>query len=172
MIYDSREHIFPATILNGRGHRTRMAFHPGLGVAGLVEDLNGAVTALYYDGFGRLRSHKAPGGDDLDVNYLVTCGVLPMAAPPLSNCFRETHAAGPEITTAYDVLGRPVVENTLARADGKRVVTETYYDGLGRLARLSRRRFESDTAVYTTYEYDNLGRILAESRPDGTSTRA
>ena len=170
--YDTLENIFRASTTSSLGHSTRLDYHPGLGVPVMAEDENGFRRHFRYDGLGRFREQFSALGDDLAAFYMADCPAPPpMAAIAVSSCTLLIYASGPQLTTAYDGLGRPIIDRVLQRADGRAVVRETEYDSLGRIARITRPHFDGDQAQYTAYDYDLLRRPLAEHRPDGSTIR-
>jgi RHS repeat-associated protein len=180
--YDSLEHMYCVSTTDALGHRTRTAYHPGLGVPALVEDVNGIRTSYQYDGFGRLRKFgrlwaqtwvdgqvtMSPVGDDIRISYLPNVQ-MPQLSSPVAFASQVISAAGPEVLTFYDTRGRPVRDLTYARSDGQPVLRDTRYDRLGRIRERSRPYLPTGAATNYTYDYDNLGRLRAEHRPDGSA---
>jgi YD repeat-containing protein len=167
--YDPAERIFPTTMTNGLGHVTRTDYHPGLGVLVAARDENGVTTRWHYDRLGRLRDVVSPDGGNVSLSYGVGTGAG--LGYPLE--VLEVAAGGGRQITTFDLHGRPVLQRATAAENTSPQLSfvSVKYDGLGRLASVSRPYFEGETPVETTYAYFRDGLLRTETHPGaGTVT--
>ncbi|MCP3143129.1 RHS repeat-associated core domain-containing protein [Pyxidicoccus xibeiensis] len=163
--YDVFEKLFPSVIFNAAGHRTDVAYHPGLGVMALTEDPNGVRIRNAYDGFGRLRMETAPyreGGASAGATLWVE---YQREAPGTRITVRRD--GSPTLVQKLDHWDREVSRSVQA-ADGSWSRASTAYDFFGRTWRTTQPRYDGEPEKVTTYTYDNLGRMLKQTNPDGT----
>ncbi len=170
IVYDNLDGVYPAIAVDAMGHRVRLAYHAGLGVLGEIEDANGVVAPMRYDGFARLKTELAPDGATLSLRYLRSASAGGVYA------VEKQVLGGPTTTVHYDSLGRQVLAQT------------TGYDGLPASLRTAETSYDrvhfrsvafmslphvpavtADAAPRTSFEYDALGRVTREVRPDGVT---
>lgn len=161
----------PAT--GSTDHETTTTLDPAWGKVKAVSDENNKVTTGIYDALGRLTSVTKPGNStgtpDTEYTYSIT-----KSAPSWTRT-RELGPNGNQISSyeIYDGLMRTRQVQSTA-PDGKRVITDTAYDGRGLAAKNSTYYNASsgpsstlvtsaDTAVdrQTRFTYDGLGRQTA-----------
>jgi RHS repeat-associated protein len=151
--YDPVERIYQQTATNKLGMTTTTLYHPAIDKPAVVRDVNGVVTRLVYDTFGRIKKKDLPVGMG-DVSIRLYSG------PRI-----ETSVVGGTTTMVhYDQLGRPVqtVENF---AGSGQSITTTEYDVVGRVWRTSQPRQATEAPIYSTFEYDELGRTTRVLTP-------
>jgi RHS repeat-associated protein len=161
LTYDDLEHMFPTRFDDDLGHHRGVTYHPGLALIASLEDENGVRRARQYDGFRRFRHETSPDGNDFTAHYVVSGGSLRVTLES---------AAGPQLLSDHDTLGRVVTLTAYTRDDGTAIERDVKYDGLGRVVGVARPRFAADTPVYDTFTYDTLGRPTGWTAPDGSTT--
>jgi len=120
---------------------------------------NPLVTNWLYDDFGRKSSESGAGiVTTSDYQLCVTC-------PPNGKYFLTLTTTGrPAVTKYFDALNReirsenPSFDDTLAR-------TDTEYDSLGHVRRVSRPYLATAAPKWTCYGYDPLHRMTSEAQP-------
>ncbi|QDF03898.1 hypothetical protein BHS04_11890 [Myxococcus xanthus] len=161
--YEAGDGVFPASITNGLGQRTLLAWHSGLGVQVAEQDANGLTRRWKYDGFGRVRTMERPDGANVSVSYGQRVG-----SPIFGHSLTVREAGGPTRVIDYDLLERPIwaIEQGF---DGALIYSVRTYDAQGRLKYMYRPYRIGETPRATEYTYDKLGRLLSERLPDGTT---
>ncbi|MEN3611763.1 RHS repeat-associated core domain-containing protein [Plantactinospora sp. ZYX-F-223] len=160
---------------NPLGHSVTTDFEPLRGTVSSTEDANGNVTRTGYDALGRLTAVWLPGRAttataNVRHEYLVRAsGPSVVTTRPL---------IGPVSHELYDGLLRPAQTQT-GSPTGGRIVTDTVYDGAGRVSRDIDARWDAGLpgtsllAVPTTpnretrYSYDGAGRVTGEALYSG-----
>jgi RHS repeat-associated protein len=134
-------------------------------------DANGQTTSIdYTDPLNRVKQVTQPNGAHVTYNYFDTPSDLYVSILTDSDTSRVI-----ETRKYFDKLGRPT--RTFAydgTASTPWVVTDNYYDAMGRVSKISNpyRVSTPDSAVpvicsvCTTTTYDALGRVLTETTPD------
>ncbi|MEE9357301.1 hypothetical protein [Candidatus Vondammii sp. HM_W22] len=159
---------FPVTVTNALGHSESRTYDPIHGVMLTLTGPNGLTTSWSYDSSGRkTREDRAD-----DTWTTITRGICaedgtgcPVNAPTGTVLFTTTEASGSPPASGYaDKLGR-VTRKERVGFDGSAVFTDTEYNSLGQIARVSRPYFTDDTIYWTRYEYDTLGRVVLEASP-------
>lgn len=164
--YDDKDFAFPVVIQNALGESRRFTYHHGLGVPLTVQDQNGVMVSLQYDGFGRPRGRDSPDGADAVFHYLrdpVDLNVTQVSARTTS---------GANSRTDYDLAGRPIRREAHER-QGPGTGASYFYDDRGFLNATHETPFEAGqgTQLATTLTRDNLGRITEVLLPDGGHER-
>jgi RHS repeat-associated protein len=165
--YDSIDGTLPATITNALGQATQVAFHPGLGVVGAVQDPNGAITSWQYDGFGRQRGRFDANGMQWTCHYT-------RQDENFGSMISWLTSTGREGDTFYDDLGRETDRLETAFGGSRQLRMTTRYDvNSGRPGLVSRPWGAFDgTSQYAlgNITYDEVGRPTA-IQPPNESTR-
>ena len=178
--YDSVDAVYPASTTNGLGHKTLLAFHPGLGVLAQTEDPNRVITKFQYDGFARLRTRSEPSEGDITMDYENSPAVATLPSvvrpiyPGLSPKFalRTKQVGGGESLVTYNANGREVLRQTKAGDGQYRFVLTRYKDVPGQVGDVSRPFTSGDSSFSSTFfTYDALGREIQTSLPDGATVR-
>ena len=149
--------------------------HEHLDRAGFVH-MNGRVSTLAYDPFGREKSRTTP--DDVVVTTShewcgagankVECATVGTIEPVAR--VRISSAIHPTETRYLDKLGR-VIRTEVKSFDGTTERREDIvYDARGRVDRVSQPYHTGDTVYYTDYTYDIRDRVGRVERPDGGDT--
>ena len=162
--YDSEESYYPTSETNALGHVMQLAHEPRMGLLFFSEDPNGVITRSRYDGFGRLRESETDGSALEEIDYLAT------GVPGQRRVESRSASHGLRATT-LDVLGRAI--RTEMELPFEISTSETTYDGLGRVTRVSEpHRLGEPATAFTLYEYDGLDRLRAVTGADpGNVTR-
>jgi RHS repeat-associated protein len=135
----------PESITNAEGHVTAVAYDWALGLPSAQTDPNGLVTALDYDGFGRLTRQDRP--DDTAVQFALTACVAGN-----SWCGKNSGARV------------RVTRTELSNSDSVLRTDEVFLDGLGRNRWTHRDSLESGPAIVMS-TYDSFNRPASVSQP-------
>ncbi|MGS2717859.1 RHS repeat-associated core domain-containing protein [Eionea flava] len=131
---------------------------------------NGITTTWAYDGFGRkTQETRADGTQTTIAHHFASsghCGVLATHAYTCS--ISQTTGSQPAIVQ-YDRLGRER-RKIVTGFDGRLVYSDTEYNGLAQVTRVSRNYFMGDHIYWANSQYDLLGRVtqMDEPAPHGT----
>ncbi len=181
IVYDSTYQTFPVYVYNAKGHVTTTVFNPVIGKPVSVTDPNGNTTTYAYDEFQRLTKIVKPG-DSADFPTTEMQYVIGSAPPHLVIVKNRETAGGSTFDSvqAIDGLGKTIQAKSESDSSANMVVTDTYYDAMGREAKHSNAYFAAgsdltystpDTGVLsTTTQYDVLGRPTRITHPDATFT--
>ena len=124
---------------------------------------NGRATTWTHDGFGRTLSTTHPNGvTDHVARHWLPDPMCPDADGRAVRCeVSWSQAPGGAVTgrrvACIDRLGR-TVRAASTGFDGRAVLADTRFDALGRVASVSRSRFDGDPVYVTAFEHDALGR--------------
>jgi RHS repeat-associated protein len=154
---------FPVTATNALGHVETRAFDSRFGGVTSLTGPNGLVTTWAYDGFGRKTRETRADGTQSNWAY------EPCGCSPQEYHVTLTATGQPTKRTHFDMLNREVETQVQAFDGAAWVVRETEYDGLGRVARVSR-PYITGPPQWTSFAYDILGRVTSETAPDTTVT--
>ncbi len=182
--YDSVFHVFPTQVTNPLGHTERAGYDYRMGTLTSVSDANGNTTTAMYDGFGRLIQIVKPGDSPLAPTV---AAVYYDWEQPFHYLVKQRTSAGGDVRPVqqfYDGLGR-LIRSKAESLDGtQNIVSDTRYDGLGRVAQRGQPWYSNETpggnfyryattnstTQWTTTRYDGLGRVVATILPDGSTT--
>ena len=153
--------IYAKASRNTIGHRASAEYQPLFGRPTRLEDANGLVTELFYDGLGRLVERKEPNA--LEVSYQIE------ASDEFAFRTNWRVNTGRSGYFEYDRMGR--ARKSGGNIDDSRSEAFMDYDKRGFVSRLSQPVFEGELPQFTTYERDNLGRSIKTSYADGTVSR-
>ncbi|WP_244888845.1 polymorphic toxin-type HINT domain-containing protein [Streptomyces purpureus] len=168
--------ISQVTSKNQLGHLTTTEYAPAWGQAKAQIDPNGKRTDLEFDDLGRLTSVWLPDrtkgavGPSLKYGYLIR---QDDASVIKTEKVDNDGTYGVEYQL-FDSLLRPRQQQTEG-PDGSRMVADTWYDGLGKIAKTNATYnatglpsdklmavTDGDVGAQTRYSYDGLGRPTAE----------
>ncbi len=135
---------------------------------------NGITTQWEYDGFGRkTKEIRADGTQTTIAHHFATplsgspqCGTL--ATYAYTCTITHTTGSQPQITQ-FDRLGRNV-RSIATGFDGRLIYSDTQYNALAQVSRVSRNYFEGEQIYWANSQYDPLGRVtqMDEPAPHGT----
>jgi RHS repeat-associated protein len=135
---------------------------------------NGITTQWEYDGFGRkTKEIRADGTQTTIAHHFATplsgspqCGTL--ATYAYTCTITHTTGSQPQITQ-FDRLGRNV-RSIATGFDGRLIYSDTQYNALAQVSRVSRNYFAGDQIYWANSQYDPLGRVtqMDEPAPHGT----
>ncbi|MET0594443.1 MAG: RHS repeat-associated core domain-containing protein [Polyangiaceae bacterium] len=154
---------FPKESTNALNQTTK-ATYDERGFLTDIEDPNGLVATLGYDGYARRISEKKPDGTKSQATFAGCASGCPANA--VYSLKIETDGR-PPATQYFDRLGRVVRVQTTNR-DGRTVIDDETYDRLGRAVKVSDPYFDGETAYATTAQYDALDRPTRVTNPDNT----
>lgn len=124
-----------STVTNPLGHVTTSAVDPALGLPTETVDANDQLTSLGYDGLGRLtgvwlhnRTRASGESPNMRFEYRIPGDGPPTVITETLNNDRATYQASYQL---FDGWLRP--RQTQAPGPGGRLVTDTFYDELGRV---------------------------------------
>ncbi len=126
-----------------------------------VTDAHGNVTHNTFDDWGRCIRTLRPDGS-ADTTSFAWGGIGLYKVATNSN-------TAPSTVTHYDALGREVRREE-KRFDGEWLKTDTEYDNLGRMSRVSLPYRDSTQKQWSTYSYDAFDRPLSIVEPSGKTT--
>jgi RHS repeat-associated protein len=149
LTYDELDGTHLRSVTNTLGQLQWVGVHPTFGVPLLGTDPNGITGYFRYDGFGRVRETRAPGGATTTYDYRHTAG---------RDILTMTDAGGGRSETRLDSLSRP--QQFTHRMLGGDFGSAMTYDVLGRAVEASIPRLSTATGprVSARRESDIFGR--------------
>ena len=164
----------PTTVTNALGQQSAYGYDFNSGLKVSETDPNQRTTGYGYDSSWRLTSITYPDNGSRTYCYSdsssAVCGGAAVAPSVL---FTETMSASQseQLEADVDGLGRTIKERVLSDPDGV-VMTDTTYDGMGRVQSVSNpyRTTSDPTYGITSYLYDALNRKLDQCQPDNSSS--
>jgi RHS repeat-associated protein len=173
--YDARGR-FELTGRNALGQAEQQTFYPTTGARKTHTDLNGLVTSMTVDGFGR--ATKQVDGDKTETRlYIKQCDTTcPQGAlsAKIVDTFNGADRVRVPSVSFLDALGHEIQRATWG-FEGRAVLQETRYDSAGRVYEIDQPRFASDAAYLSERRlYDDLNRLTSTTtkREDGTESSA
>ncbi|EGG95528.1 Rhs family protein [gamma proteobacterium IMCC1989] len=135
---------------------------------------NGITTSWEYDGFGRkTKEIRADGTETTIAHHFAVplsgtahCGIL---ATHAYTCRISQSTGSQPAIVQYDALGREL-RKIATGFDGRLIYSDTEYNHLAQVTRVSRNYFMGDQIYWANSEYDLLGRVtqMDEPAPHGT----
>ncbi len=170
MTYEASQ-TYPETVTSCLGFATSFAYDTRFGVITSQTDPNLQTTTSDYDVFGRLTKKTGPL-DGASTQGSMSRLYLDFGDPNLqrivTNTTEEHGTANVIVSESYfDGLGRA----DHARSDGPggtTIVTDTTFDARGQVAAKSAPHFSTESPVFTQFSYDAIGRQVQVTNPDGT----
>ncbi|MDF1642708.1 MAG: SpvB/TcaC N-terminal domain-containing protein [Pseudomonadales bacterium] len=163
-------HRFVERTFNSQNHLLKsVTQRDTFGRATEVDLINGNHLETVYDDWGRPRSTTATPGITTTYEYQLctnTTEACPSGAVYLS---LQTTNTGQKAVQYFDVLGREMRKSALGFG-GQTIQTDTHYDTVGRVVKVSSPYFAGDTVNWTQTGYDNYGRVKLVTLPDGSSS--
>ena len=163
-------HRFVNETYNSQNHLLKSVTQRGaFGRAKEVDLINGNHLETDYDDWGRTIKTIATPGITTTYEYQLctnTAEACPSGAVYLS---LQTTNTGQKAVQYFDVLGREMRKSALGFG-GETIQTDTHYDTVGRVVKVSSPYFAGDTVNWTQTEYDNYGRVKLVTLPDGSSS--
>ena len=166
--YDGPTFAFPVRVTNALGHQSHASFDDHTGQRTQQTDPNGVTTDFEYDDdLERLTAVVAASNDD-DAKTRTQYAYLDDERIVRAASDLRQFGDGQLVTeTEYDGFGR-VLATRQDTPEGP-VTVETRYDGLGRVSQVSNPH-RNEAAAFTTTTYDALGRVREVQTPDGAET--
>ncbi|MBV1915817.1 MAG: VCBS repeat-containing protein [Pseudomonadales bacterium] len=132
--------------------------------------INGNQISTRYDAWGRTTSTTSNIGVSVSNQHLLcenaveTC---PLQAVYLSI---QTSSTGQKSIQYFDVLGREVRKSKLG-FNGETIQSDTYYDAVGRVAKISSPYVAGASTIYwTKTQHDPFGRVIRVTLPDESAS--
>jgi RHS repeat-associated protein len=158
---------FPTMQANALGHQEFSEYDPRFGAVSKLTGPNELTTSWTFDAFGRKSTETRSDGTTTTWTY-TNCG----ACPTYGRYFITEVSTGTPTRVVYlDSLNRQI-RSEVQGFDGTLVRTDTEYDSLGRVLRVSKPYYAGATPLWTTYQYDVLGRVTRVDDPTTASGAA
>ena len=161
-------YAFPTQVTNAKDQSSSAGYNCYLGRITSITDLNSVTTTASYETpLGRLKQVISASNTSSrrTANYAYTDTVGSLKVDTTSGQFSDDDERL-HSEVLYDGFGRPV--RTIQHEDSTTNKTDTEYDGLGRVMRVSN-PYRSGTLEWTTNTYDALGRVVLVTYPDGST---
>jgi RHS repeat-associated protein len=132
-------------------------------------DINGVITNIDYDAFGRQYFSSNSLGQTTTIERRPS---LVLGSQTTSSIeFVETiiTAGQPTVSVSYDKMGRKIMSNKQG-FDGTTSKQVTRHDQYGRVVKQSVPYHEGGTVYYSTTAYDKFGRVTSGTTADDSST--
>ncbi len=166
-------HRLPVEQTNSYGQRVSSVFLNLYGNPLLIDDIDRVGTILTYDRMGRVYSSYNETGAWSNINYLNGPGFECPNIPGAETWSRiQSESGGNGLTTiCIDQLGREIrtveqpFDGLSATHANEFIYTDTYYDSVGRVSRISEPYFSgaSENIVWNDVVYDQLSRPVLRS---------
>ncbi len=159
---------YPTASVNALGHSETSQYDPRHGKLTQLTGPNGLTTTWQYDGFGRKTRENRADGTSTQWEYAACDAACPTNAAYriITRTLAGGVQSGPTRIDYHDSLHRKI-RDAVQAADGVRwIYSDTDFNALGQIARVSRPYFAGETVFWTRSEYDDLGRLLRVYEPD------
>ena len=164
--------IFPTRVTNAKGQYSTSQYDACTGLLASTTDINGNSTSFSYDFAGRPKQVLFPtGGGTTTYCYSDDPGGSCYSSTILSSTATRSISTSQNTvdTAVYDGLGRE--KQTQATSDPEGIVySDTAYDQLGRVLKVSNPYRTGDTEYWTTNGYDGLSRLNLVTKADNSTT--
>jgi YD repeat-containing protein len=166
-------------ITDALGHTSKFAYDYNSGQLTQSQDQNDInavppryTTYIYNDPLFRPKQINAPDGGQTNIAYDDSSYNATSNTPSVTTTKTITSTLNMVSTTAKDGMGHVVHTLLTSDPDGT-TITDTTYDGMGRVSTQSNphRASSASSDGTTTNTYDALGRPTQISKPDGSITR-
>lgn len=155
---------FPTSSTNALGHTETRVFDASSGAVTKLTGPNGLITQWTYDGFDRKVSEIRADGTTTTWTY-TNCGTCPANGVYYVT---ETTTGAPTKNRYYDSLNREI-QSEVDGFDGTTLLTDTQYNALGQVSKVSKPYKPTQTPAWTVYTtYDILGRVTRADEPTPT----
>lgn len=188
--FDPIFHALPVTQVNAATQTTQADYDDRMGTLTSVTDPNNATTSAVYDVFGRMAKLIKPGDS---TSFPTVEWVYNDTEIPVRYVTRQrevsNNATYRATQTFYDGVGQAIQTKLQSGRDtqgaaSQVIITDTEYDGLGRVTKTSQPRYVSQSgSTYGSYTnpgaslfnptstaYDGLGRALTVTQPGSRTT--
>ncbi|GJI98214.1 hypothetical protein RugamoR57_49320 [Duganella caerulea] len=164
---------FPATVLNALGHQEDHVNDTATGALVKLTDPNGLVTTWQVNGFGRVTNEKNVYDNETRRALKACAGGCPLSAAvmEMTETFHGKDRVSVPKVTYSDNVGHVLRTQTWG-FDGRVIIADREYDGLGRLVVTQGPHFETDRTWEGSVQiYDDLDRVtqIYTSDESGTS---
>jgi RHS repeat-associated protein len=132
---------------------------------------NGITTTWEYDSFGRkTKEIRADGTETTIAPHFVSAGACGILATHAYTCSISQSTGSQPAIVQYDALGREL-RKIATGFDGRLIYSDTEYNHLAQVTRVSRNYFMGDQVYWANSEYDALGRVIQMDEPAPHGTR-
>jgi len=161
-IYD-RSGRYVEEVYNAKNHLTQYTRSVNnYGQPTIIVGLNGLVTTLTYDAYGRQIKQATNDGDWSSTNMQWCNGCYPGA-----NMVIRLHDASGAISLQYvDLLGRTIHTLKVGFSSGQAFYTDSKFDAKGNLVYQSEPYSNRSERYWTAFGYDVVGRKIITINPD------
>jgi len=172
--YDAKKR-FATTVTNAKTQSETRTYDEGSGAMLTLTGPNQLSTVWQYDGWGRKTRQTEADGTASTWAYrqCVDSCQTSTGGTAVSVVVTQSWSGSAQTqvpTEAFgDTLGREIQTRSWS-FDGRAVLTERAYDGLGRLAGSAPPRFAGSTAVWTYQDHDDLGRVTRVRQPNAAGS--
>ncbi|MDN2709880.1 polymorphic toxin-type HINT domain-containing protein [Janthinobacterium sp. SUN118] len=170
---------FMSVASNALSQASSFTFDPLFGSQRTITDVNGLITEIKYDSFGRKILAIGADGNRIKWDYQFCSGInggngtCPTDAKYV---VQETPLAADGVTmigawnkTYFDELDRAIGEE-VAGFDGSIITVSREYDQNGRISRVSRPYYKGKPIHWNVIAYDAIGRVSTIVGADGVGT--
>lgn len=176
--YDTAMHTYPISTTNAKNQTSTVSYDPGTGNVLSKTDPNGISTSYTYDVFGRVTKEIKPYDSSsfptTQYQYF-TDGAAPEGTLVSK---RETPGTSGTLDSYLwtDGLSRKIQTRSPAENTTQQIVTDTFYDPTGQIAKLSIPHFDTLSTSYaapvtgirnTLTSYDPVGRPITITNTKG-----
>ena len=161
--YDSKGR-YPVSTTNEFGQTSTQVMSPKWGKPTSITGIDGLITGITYDEFGREISRTVPQGYNITTSYNWSTSY--------SNSLYKisvSHPGKPDISNYFDLLGREVY-STKESWLGNLINQQKTYDAKGNLKTTQGPWTTGETGFLTTYNYDIYNRISSVVNNFGTTS--
>ncbi|MFH0860213.1 MAG: toxin TcdB middle/N-terminal domain-containing protein, partial [Candidatus Altiarchaeota archaeon] len=171
-------YTYPDQMVNALGHTVNYSYDLGTGNLLSVEDPNGYTTTYEYDAFGRVLKEVQPY--DSSGSPTVSYSYYRNGSAPAGLLVSRRESAGGSTLDTYtfvDGFGRVVQTRGEAEGGTNQIVSNIFFDALGRVEKKSVPHLVAAGSWYTSpdntqrnvsFEYDVLDRVVRQINTDGS----
>jgi YD repeat-containing protein len=155
---------FPVKTTNALGHFETKTFDAKTGNVLTLTGPNGLTTTWEYDVLGRQAKETRADGTTTTTNYEWWTVLESNYRHAIIYKMTTTISGFPPKTTYFNALNQKVKEQHTG-FDGRKIISDVYYDDLGRVKQASLPYFEDEKKYFVTTEYDAIGRVISTTKP-------